>query len=165
MNFPLYPIPIGYFLDTEDDGAIYAYSSATGKKFIVDPKFIEGDTLGIRRLIYGQQEVPLLPLAKSFISLEDFLLGSSRGSYVDTQGNIHHWQGKRFVKIRSYKIRNCILNEEEGTFVISLIGVNKLIATKYPPPLGYSYACLLELDEGPVLAGYSMTNVKSRKKV
>ena len=165
MNFPVYPIPNSFYLDTEDDGAIYAYSSSTGKKYVVDPKFIEGNNLGARRLIYGIQHVPLMPLNAGFTSLEDFLLGATRGAYIDNLGNIQYWQGKRFIKIRSYKIRNCVLNEEEGIYLISLIGVNKLIATKYPPPLGYKYASLLELDDGPILAGDASSNVKSRKKI
>lgn len=167
MQFPIYFISPTFFVDIEDSGEIVAYSKNTGHKYIIDPYTVEGDSLGVRRLRYSpkDKEPSLLSLRIAYSDEVDFKLGGRSGMYIDSTGRMEYWKGTCFARLLSYKIRNMVLNPDEGVYLISLIGYDKVIATKYPPPKEYKYIILLDLTEGAILAGYSTTPIKGGRRV
>ena len=111
---------------------------------IVDDRAQIGETLGQRRL-----HIPKKDLYKLKYSALDFIsmVRANYRHFIDTKGKAFSYRKTKAVKIRSYKVKN--LKQYDYFTKMEVRGLSKAFYLPRPPPVGYSWANIIFVDNFP----------------
>jgi len=174
FTYPVYKISDNLWYDTRDDGTVLSQDPRTGHSTVLDYCRNRETTLVERRLSFLRDKEQyagvhpifskgLTELSKTYKTRMDHLMYGPSGKYIDSKGKVFHWAKSKYFTLQYYKIKRVRESSMPGVMLIELIGIDKVITTRYLPPKGYPYAALLILEGGALLYGYSTTKGVKRR--